>query len=136
MVKTKQETQFKGEMQVARILLTLLALSLTNTRKTKSKKKKLEDNNLKIHDKIDVLEKQSDNCLLLYATPYCKGEVTDDVAIKTICENINDNIITVDDIDRSHRTGKYDPQRKNPRPVIVTFARCDVRDRVFLTNTS
>ena len=69
MIKTKQETQFKGEMQVARILLTLLALSLTNTRKTKSKKKKLEDNNLKIHDKIDVLEKQSDNCLLLYATP-------------------------------------------------------------------
>ena len=69
MVKTKQETQFKGEMQVARILLTLLALSLTNTRKTKSKKKNLEDNNLKIHDKIDVLEKQSDNCLLLYATP-------------------------------------------------------------------
>ena len=67
MVKTKQETQFKGEMQVARILLTLLALSLTNTRKTKSKN--LEDNNLKIHDKIDVLEKQSDNCLLLYATP-------------------------------------------------------------------
>ena len=69
MVKTKQETQFKGEMQVARILLTLLALSLTNTRKTKSKKKNLEDNNLKIYDKIDVLEKQSDNCLLLYATP-------------------------------------------------------------------
>ena len=69
MVKIKQETQFKGEMQVARILLTLLALSLTNTRKTKSKKKNLEDNNLKIHDKIDVLEKQSDNCLLLYATP-------------------------------------------------------------------
>ena len=69
MVKTKQETQFKGEMQVARILLTLLALSLTNTRKTKRKKKNLEDNNLKIHDKIDVLEKQSDNCLLLYATP-------------------------------------------------------------------
>ena len=53
------------------------------------------------------------------------------VAAKTICKNINDNIITVDDIGRSHRIGKHDPRKKNPTLVIAEFARYNVRDRVF-----
>ena len=92
-----------------------------------------------MHDEIAILEKQIDrqeqylrrNCILLHGIPECNGEVTDDVAVKTICENINDNIVTVDDIDRSHRIGKYEPMKKNSRPVIVKFARYNVRDRVF-----
>ena len=70
MVKTKQETQFKGEMHMNKLQEScwLYSLSLTNTKKTKSKKKSfLEDNYLKIHDKIAVLEKQSDiaySCML------------------------------------------------------------------------
>ena len=83
-----------------------------------------------MHDKIVILEKQIDrheqysrcNCILLCGIPEYIGEVNDDVAIKTICENVNDNIITVDDIDRSHGIGKYDPQKKNTRPVTVKFA--------------
>ena len=92
-----------------------------------------------MHDEIAILEKQIDrqeqylrrNCILLHGIPECNGEVTDDVAVKTICENINDNIVTVDDIDRSHRIGKYEPMKKNSRPVIVKFARYNVRDRAF-----
>ena len=80
----------------------------------------LEDNNLKMHDKIAILENQIGrqeqysrrNCILLHGIPECKCEDTDDVAVKTICENINDNIITEDNIDRSHSIGKYDPQKK------------------------
>ena len=65
------------------------------------------------------------------------GEVTDDIAAKTICKNINDTIITVDDIVKSHRIGEYDPQKKRPRPVIVEFARYNFRERVFFqTNIS
>ena len=97
MVKTTQESQFKGEMRM----------------------NKLQES-VKMHDKTAVLEKQIGrqelysrrNCILLHGIPECKCEDTDDDAVKTICENINDNIITVDNIDRSHSIGKYDPQKK------------------------
>ena len=92
-----------------------------------------------MHNEIAILEKQTDgkeqylrrNCILLHGIPECKGEVTDDAAVKKICQNINDNITTVDDIDRSHRIGKYDPLKKNSRPVIMKFARYNVRDIFF-----
>ena len=92
-----------------------------------------------MHNEIAILEKQIDgkeqylrrNCILLHGIPECKGEVIDDAAVKKICQNINDNITTVDDIDRSHRIGKYDPLKKNSRPVIMKFARYNVRDIYF-----
>ena len=67
-----------------------------------------------MHGKIAILEKQIDkqeqysrcNCILLHSILEYKGEVTDNVPVKTIFENKNGNIITVDDIDRSHRIGK------------------------------
>ena len=70
-----------------------------------------------MNSKIGILDKQSDwqeqyarcNCILLHGIPNCKGEVANDVAAKAICENINDNLITLDDTNRSHRIGKYDP---------------------------
>ena len=114
--------------------MTLINAKFDECEKDKKQKKDkikiLEDNNLKMHDKIAILEKQNDR-QQLHGIPECKGEVTDDGAVKTIFENINDNIITVDDINRSHRIGKYDPQKKKPRPMIVKFARYNVRDRVF-----
>ena len=99
-------------------------------KKQKEKIKILEDNNFKMYDKKTTLEKQIDrleqylrhNFILLNGKPESKGDVTDDIATKTICENINDIIIIVDDIVRSHRTGKYDLQKKNPRPMIKKFA--------------
>ena len=113
MIKTTKESQFKDEMHMNKLQkpVDLLALSLTNTRKTKSKKKKkkvLEDNNLKTQEKLAILDKQIDrqehysrsNCILLHGIPECKGEVSDDIAINSICQNINDNITTVDDIER------------------------------------
>lgn len=80
-------------------------------------------------DKVTCFEKQIDkkeqnsrcNCILLHGIPESKGEVTYNITLKTICENINGNIITVDNIDRSHRIRKYDNQKKNPRQVIVQF---------------
>ena len=93
------------------------------------KTKLLEGNNLKMSDKVTCFEKQIDkkeqnsrrNCILLHGMPESKGEVADNITLKTICENINGNIITVDDIDRSHRIRKYDNQKKNLRQVIVQF---------------
>ena len=144
-MKITQESQIKGKLHINKLreLVDFISAKFDEYKEDKKQKEEkikiLEDNNLKIHDKIAILEKQIDrqeqysrrNCILLHGIPESKGEVTDDVAVKIICENMNDNIITVDDINRSHRIGKYDRQKKNPRPVIVKFARCNVRDRAF-----
>ena len=47
-----------------------------------------------MHNEIAILEKQIDgkeqylrrNCILLHGIPECKGEVTDDAAVKKICQ--------------------------------------------------
>ena len=99
------------------------------TKQKQQKIKNLENKNLKIFSKLIISAKQIDkqeqhsrrNCI----------EVADDIAVKKICKNIYDNIITVDDINRSHRIYKYDSQKKNLRLLIVKLARYNVRDRAF-----
>ena len=111
-------------------------------KQNEEKIKILEDNNLKLHDIIAILEKQIDRqepyprytCIFLYDMQKSTCQITY-IAAKTICKNINDNI-TVDDIDRSHRIGKYDPQKQNPRPVILKLARYNVRDSFFFKSVS
>ena len=130
MVKTTQESQIKGKLHMNTLQenpLTLLALSWTNMGKIKQQKEEkvkiLEDNNLEMHGKIAILEKQIDkqeqysrcNCILLHSILEYKREVTDNVPVKTTFENKNVNIITVDDIDISHKIGKQDPQKKTPK---------------------
>ena len=41
--------------------------------------------------------------------------------------------ITIHDIDRTHRLGKRKPDNNVTRPIIVKFARYNVRDRIFKT---
>ena len=63
---------------------------------------------MKTQEKLSILDIQIDrqeqysrgNCILLHGIPECKGEVNNDIAINSICQNINENITTVDDIDR------------------------------------
>ena len=58
---------------------------------------------METYNKITTLETQINkqeqcsrrNCVLLHG-------ITHDIAVKTIFENINDIIITIDDIDRPH----------------------------------
>ena len=46
--------------------------------------------------------------------------------------SINDNLdIKIDEIDRSQRIGRYDKEKIKARPIIVKFARYNVRGRVF-----
>ena len=106
-------------------------------------------NNSYFKKQIDKQEQFSKrNYILMHGMTQSKGEVTDYITVKTICENINDNIVAVDihdidistmiaitdNIDRTHKTEKCNPQKKNPRHVIVKFVRCNVRERVFFSN--
>ena len=75
-------------------------------------------------NKIDRQEQYSRrNCILIHGIAENKEENT----------NIDILDVKIDeiDIDRSHRIGRYDKAKKKSRPVIVKFARYNVRGRVF-----
>ena len=59
-----------------------------------------------------------------------KEENTDQQAIDFINDNLDIKINKID-IDRSHRIGRYDKVKKKARPIIVKFARYNIRGRVF-----
>ena len=83
MVKTTQDSQIKGKLHMNKLqeLVDFISANFDkfeNKKKQKEEKiKVLEDNNLKIHDKIAILEKKTDrqeqysrrNCILLHRIP-------------------------------------------------------------------
>ena len=116
--------------------------SLTHMKKKEGKmKKKIEQLNgtvSKMNERIEKLENKIHlqeqysrrNCTLIHEVAENKDEDTDQQAIDFINENLDIKIDEVD-IDRSHRIGRYDKTRKKARPIIVKFARYNVRVRVF-----
>ena len=84
-----------------------------------------------LENKIDRQEQYSRrNCILIHGIAENKEENTDQQAIDFINENLDIKIDEID-IDRSHRIGRYDKTKKKARPIIVKFARYNVRGRVF-----
>ena len=87
-----------------------------------------------LENKIDRQEQYSRrNCILIHGIAENKEENTDQQAIDFINENLDIKIDEID-IDRSHRIGRYDKTKKKARPIIVKFARYNVRGRVFQEN--
>ena len=68
-------------------------------KKERKTKRKIKEN-LKIFDKLAILEKQTDkqgqysrhNCILPNGIPESIDEVTGDIAFQTICENICESV--------------------------------------------
>ena len=84
-----------------------------------------------LENKIDRQEQYSRrDCILIHEIAENKEENTDQQAIDFINENLDIKIDEID-IDRSHRIGRYDKTKKKARPIIVKFARYNVRGRVF-----
>ena len=67
---------------------------------------------------------------MIHGIAESKEENTDQQAIDFISDNLGTNIDEID-TDRSHRTGCYDKPKEKARPIIVKFARYNVRGRVF-----
>ena len=92
----------------------------------------------RINKRIEELENKTDcqeqcsrrNCILIHGIAENKEENTDQEAIDFINDNLHIKIDEID-IDRSHRIGRYDKSKKKARPIIVKFAKCSVRGRVF-----
>ena len=62
-----------------------------------------------------------------------KEENTVQQAVDFINDKLDVKIYNTD-IDKSHRIGRYDKAKKKARPIIVKFAKYNVRDKMFHKN--
>ena len=113
-----------------------------NNRKKEEKINELEEKTRKMDKNIDDLNRVIDrqeqylcrNCILLHGVKESKNEDTDAVATETLNELLQEKLTDID-IDRSHRIGRL-KKGKQTRPIIITFARYNTRNRVFKTRKS
>ena len=56
-------------------------------------------------------------------------ERTDDRVLKLFKDKLNEDLLSAD-LDRTHRIGKKSDSSSKPRPVIVKFARYNIREKV------
>ena len=83
------------------------------------------------NESVDDLEQYSRrNCLLLHGVKETDDENTDDIIIKTICEEMGVEV-REEDLDRTHRIGRANRSDGKARPVIIKFARYAVRNAVY-----
>ena len=109
-----------------------------NTKKTGKKKKKSLQNEVSfLKERIDLLEKKSDdseqysrrNCLLVHGVEEQEQENTDNIVLNVIKEHL-DIELSVKVFDRSHRIGKSNSKSKR-RPIIVKFISYNDRRTIF-----
>ena len=70
------------------------------------------------------------NCILLHGLKEEMNESTNDRVLKLFREELNEDVLLAD-LDRTHRIGKKSDSSSKPPPVIVKFARCNIREKVF-----
>ena len=69
------------------------------------------------------------NCILIHGVKEEQNEDTDNVVVKLIKDNLEEDV-DLTELDRSHRIGKKKSNGK-ARPIIVKFAQYNVRRKVF-----
>ena len=70
------------------------------------------------------------NCILIHGLKEEMDESTDDRVLKLFREELNEDVLLAD-LDRTHRIGKKRDWSSKPCPVIVKFARYNIREKVF-----
>ena len=69
------------------------------------------------------------NCILIHRLKEEMDQSTDDRVLKLFREELNEDVLLAD-LDRTHRIGKKSDSSSKPRPVIVKFARYNIREKV------
>ena len=70
------------------------------------------------------------NCILIQGLKEEMNEIIDDRALKLFRQELNEDVLLAD-LDRTHRIGKKRDSSCKPHPVIVKFARYNIREKVF-----
>ena len=89
---------------------------------------------MKVEDLEKIMERQEHyprrNCILIHGLKEEIDESTDDRVLKLFREEQNEDVLLAD-LDRTHRIGKKSDSSSKPGPVIVKFARYNIREKVF-----
>ena len=87
---------------------------------------------MKVEDLENIMERQEHysrrNCILIHGLKEEIDESTDDRVLKLFREELNEDVLLAD-LDRTHRTGKKRYSSCKPHPVIVKFARYNIREK-------
>ena len=145
-----KESNIKGECHLAGVAE---SISLMNEKfedinkkfdnyekERKEKEKEIKDLKEKVlilsNEKKDleqIIDRQEQysrrNCILIHGVKEEQNEDTDNVVVKLIKDNLEEDV-DLTELDRSHRIGKKKANGK-ARPIIVKFARYNVRRKVF-----
>ena len=145
LAKTSSESKIKGELALQDVNKAMSFISENFDAYEKERREnekniiqelngtvsKMDKRIEELENKIDRQEQYSRrNCILIHGITENKEENIDQQAIDFINENLNIKIDDID-IDRFHRIGRYDKTKTKARPIIVKFARYNVRGRLF-----
>ena len=70
------------------------------------------------------------DCILIHGLKEEMDKSTDDRVLKLFRDELNEDVLLAD-LDRTHRIGKKSDSSSKPRPVIVKFARYNIRGKIF-----
>ena len=101
----------------------------------KELKSELSDLNISVknlENQLDYQEQYSRrNCILIHGLTETQDEKTDDISLRTINEHLKVEL-PEKKLDCTHRIRNPKSINKRPRPIIVKFARCNTRRKVFV----
>ena len=84
---------------------------------------------------MDIIDRQEQylrrNYILIHSITETQDENTDDISLRTINKHLQLEL-TEKELDRTHRIGNPKSGNKRPRPIIVKFARYNIRRKIFV----
>ena len=139
-----QENHIKGESQLTEITKGINYINEQFTKYEEERKerdqevKNLKEEISRMSDEMKDLKKGVDrqeqysrrNCLLVHGVEEEQNEDTDKIVIKLIRDTLEEDV-SLEDLDRTHRIGSPRNSSGKTRPIIIKFARYNVRRRVF-----
>ena len=144
MVEKTEDSQIKGECQLTDLAKGVEFITQKFDEHEKDRREKdaiiatlqneLKSASMKVEDL--EMEKQEQysrrNSILIHGLKEEKSESTDDRILKLFREELNEKVLLTA-LDRTHRIRKNRDSSSKPRPVILKFARYNIREKVFIS---
>ena len=144
MLEKTEDRQIKGECQLTDLAkgVEFITQKFDEYEKDRQEKdaiiatlqNKLKSTSMKVKDLEKKIEKQEQysrtNSILIHGFKEEMNKSTDDRVLELFREELNEEVLSAD-LDRTHRIGKKRESSSKPCPVIVKFARYNIREKVF-----
>ena len=144
MLEKTEDRQIKGECQLTDLAKGVEFITQKFDEYEKDSREKdpiiaalqseLKNFNIKVEDLEKKIERQEQysrrNCNIIHGLKEEKNESANDKVVKLFREELNEDVL-LEDLDRTHRIGKKKDSSSKPRPIIVKFARYNIREKVL-----